>query len=72
MIYLCFVVRGIFIIYPWCVLFQSKRVTKKVFLANKQLLKFRMACLNVLKQEIKAIESCFPKTHERYVAIEAV
>jgi len=46
-------------------------VTKKVFLANKQLLKFRMACLNVLKQEIKAIESCFPKTHERLQVVSA-
>ena len=27
-----------------------------------------MACLNVLKSEIKAIESSFPKTHDRYFA----
>ena len=25
-----------------------------------------MACLNVLKQEIKAIEAAFPKTHDRF------
>jgi len=30
-----------------------------------------MACLNVLKQEIKAIESCFPKTHERLQIVSA-
>jgi len=30
-----------------------------------------MACLNVLKQEIKAIESCFPKTHERLQVVSA-
>jgi len=31
----------------------------------------KMACLNVLKQEIKAIESSFPKTHERLQVVSA-
>lgn len=31
----------------------------------------KMACLNVLKQEIKAIESSFPKTHERLQIVSA-
>lgn len=30
-----------------------------------------MACLNVLKQEIKALESCFPKTHDRLQVVSA-
>lgn len=30
-----------------------------------------MACLNVLKQEIKTLESVFPKTHERFQIVSA-
>lgn len=28
-----------------------------------------MACLNVLKLEIKAIQDAFPKTHDRYAGV---
>lgn len=30
-----------------------------------------MACLNVLKQEIKTLEAVFPKTHERFQIVSA-
>ena len=31
-----------------------------------------MACLNVLKQEIKAVEAAFHKTHDRYLVQKAL
>lgn len=30
-----------------------------------------MACLNVLKQEIKTLEAVFPKNHERFQIVSA-
>lgn len=30
-----------------------------------------MACLNILKQEIKVLENAFPKTNERFQVIAA-
>jgi hypothetical protein len=45
------------------------RFTKIIFLVSEvtdtDISKAIMACLNVLKQEIKAIEASFPKTHSR-------
>lgn len=30
-----------------------------------------MACLNILKQEIKSLEAVFPKNHERFQIVSA-
>ena len=35
------------------------------------ILSYSMACLNTLKQEIKTLESVFPKNHERFQVVAA-
>lgn len=65
-----YIVFFLYIISIEVYLFRS-RAPPKISFTQNSVVQPQMACLNTLKQEIKTLESVFPKSHERFQIMSA-